>query len=305
MTFSQLEYLIALDKTKSFKLAAEQCFITQPALSMQIQKLEQDWGVKLIDRSSYPIQTTAIGQKIIKQALQILHQVELLNATILENRGLISKKIKLAVIPTSASFLIPELLKINHSKDYELELFELTTDQIILELKAGSIDYGIMATPTHDAELNELVLYYEELYAYGSFSDKQSKNVSIEDLRENKVWLLKEGHCFRNQVLNLCEWIDKRESGHSYESGSLETLKRIVDKEQGVTLLPKFFCNDFSKQDLKKLKSVIPQPVRELSLVSSINQFKRKAQDKFLIDLLAMTFVKKNVKSVKAPLSIL
>jgi LysR family hydrogen peroxide-inducible transcriptional activator len=273
MTITQLEYIIALDTHRNFVNAADSCFVTQPTLSMQIQKLEDELGVKLFDRSKQPVVPTQIGEAIINQARNVLKEHSKIIELVKDEKGIIRGDLRVAIIPTIAPYLIPRFLIkfLDQYPDVNLIINELTTEQIIYHLKNDLIDCAIMASPIKDKNLNEETLYYEEFVAYVSKGNKLFKKNTLkyEDLDIGDIWILNEGHCMRSQVLNICS---ERKKGNSktrfeYQTGSVETLKRIVEQGDGITILPELAIMDMSDEQMELVRYFkSPEPVREISL---------------------------------------
>lgn len=284
MTLIQLEYIIAVDTYKSFVLAAEKSFVTQPTLSMQIQKLEKSLDVRIFDRSKQPIVATDIGAAIINQARSVLKERDKIKELISETQDELGGEIRIGVIPTLAPYLLPKILGSFMEKypKMKLQIWESTTTKVINELKLGLLDCGILSTPLDDNELIENPLFYESFVAYISQDSILNKTVTVNatDLLNEKLWLLNEGHCMRNQVLNICQ--KKRmlnpEQTLEYNTGSVETLKRMVDMNSGVTILPELSILDFSEDELESVRYFkSPEPVREISLITTKNFLKKKA----------------------------
>jgi len=281
MTLVQLEYLVALDTHRNFVQAAEKCFVTQPTLSMQIQKLEEQLGVTLFDRSKQPVVPTTIGTEIIEQARVILNETGKLNEIISERKGDISGDLKLGIIPTIAPYLLPQVI-VNLMDKYpnvHLIIWEYTTGQIIQQLKSGLLDCGILSTPVDDGSLNETPIFYERFVTYISRSNDllKKKLVRANDINPEDVWLLNEGHCMRNQVLNICQR-KKAAPGRQFEynTGSVETLKRMVDLNNGLTILPELAISNLSAEQLERIRHFkSPEPTREISIVTHRNFLKR------------------------------
>jgi LysR family hydrogen peroxide-inducible transcriptional activator len=306
MTITQLEYIIAVDTYRHFSEAAAQCFITQPTLSMQIQKLEEDLGVKIFDRSKQPVIPTEIGEEIIRQARVVIHEVKMMQQLIKDRQGLLQGELRVGIIPTLAPYLLPLFLQgfLHKYPDIKIKVKELTTDHIIEMLKSGRIDAGLLVTPLQDNSILEYPLFYEEMVAYVSKSNAAFKKnyVLADDIEMSELWLLEEGHCFRDQVMNLCELKrqNKEQSHFEYEAGSVETLRKMVEMNKGVTILPEMATFDFSvKQQnmVRHFKS--PAPVREVSLVTHRNYVKKKLVDVLKQEVLAslpekITLNKKN-----------
>ena len=275
MTLVQLEYVRALDMQKHFAKAAAHCNITQPSLSMQVQKLEEELGVQIFIRTN-PVTTTETGQIIIEQAKRILAEARMMQQLIQQEKNIIAGTLKIGIIPTLAPYLLPQFLQalIKKYPQVRLSIHELTTENIIRQLKHGSLDAGILATPLNVPELKEAFLFNEEFVAYVSRMEKKvfnKKYLLPGDIDVHKMWLLEEGHCLRNQVMNLCALQKDAsiERHFDYAAGSIETLKNFVDKNGGITLLPELATYDMTnakKNMLRYFKS--PAPAREISLAT-------------------------------------
>lgn len=281
MTFTQLEYIIALDTHRHFALAAEKCFVTQPTLSMQIQKLEEELGVKIFDRTKQPVIPTEIGAAVIAQARTTLRESLTIKQIIDHKKDALSGELHIGIIPTLAPYLLPPLYKSMKEKYPELNLIikESITENVIHELKNNRLDCGIVVTPLKDSSIKEDPLFYEELFIYvskkNSLSDK--KYVLANEIDPDQLWLLEEGHCFRSQVLNLCELRKSRDFHFKYETGNIETLKRMVDKSDGITILPELAVMEFTKAELRLVKRLKqPSPAREVSIVTHRDYIKSK-----------------------------
>ncbi|HLK30891.1 MAG TPA: LysR substrate-binding domain-containing protein [Puia sp.] len=281
MTLTQLEYIIALDNYRHFALAAEHCFVTQPTLSMQIQKLEDELGVKIFDRTKQPVIPTEIGEHILEKARTTLHEANTIKQIIDDQKDTLSGELRIGIIPTLAPYLLPPLYKSVNEKYPKLNLIikESITEDVIYKLKNNRLDCGIVVTPLKDPSIKEDVLFYEELFVYVSkknaLSDK--KYVLANEIDPNQLWLLEEGHCFRSQILNLCELRKSSDFHFKYETGNIETLKRMVDKSDGITILPELAVMEFNKAQLnlvKRLKQ--PSPAREVSIVTHRDHIKTK-----------------------------
>lgn len=271
MTITQLQYVLAVAEHRNFTLAAEKCFVTQPTLSMQIQKVEEELGVQIFDRTKKPIQLTDIGQKIVAQARNIVNESERIRDIVDQQKGFIGGEFRLGIIPTVTTTLLPMFLT-NFIRKYpkvQLKIEELNTEQIIAGLKSGQLDAAIAATPLEEEKLKEIVLYYEPFVAYipegHAKFDKQE--IEVEDLNPDEILLLRDGHCFRDGVLNLCN-IPTGRNKFSIESGSFETLIKLADEGLGTTLLPYLHTLDLKEKDQKKLRHFKePKPAREISLI--------------------------------------
>lgn len=274
MTFTQLEYVIAVDTWRHFATAAEHCFVTQPTLSMQIQKLEDELGVRIFDRSKQPVVPTEMGAEIITHSRKLLQQKELLQNLVQERKGQLSGLLKIAVIPTLAPYLLPLFVSGFHKKYPHVKLVvqEMMTESILTQLKEGRLDAAIMATPLMDSGLKEHFLFFEEFLIFTAPSHPLFNKdlVEVSDIDSNQLWLMKEGHCFRTQVLNFCELNQKCGTSlpFEFEAGSLETLKKLVEVQEGFTILPELSTLDMRKAEMNLVKRFTdPAPMREISLV--------------------------------------
>ncbi|ADR21651.1 transcriptional regulator [Marivirga tractuosa] len=279
-TISQLEYIIALDTYRHFGKAAGNCFITQPTLSMQINKLEDNLGVKIFDRSRQPVVPTELGSLILEQARRVVNEAKKMEEIIEDQKKEVSGALKIGVIPTIAPYLLPLFAKsfMNKYPSINIQVQELLTEDTLAAIKSEAIDVGIVVGPLNDSSFREIPIYYEKFlgYAHNTNLEPPEEPISGKDLENNELWLLNEGHCFREQVLNICQ---NRNFDNilNYQSGSLEALKRMVDKQGGVTLLPELATLDLSPNDSKKLRTFKkPTPFREVSLVMKRDFLKRR-----------------------------
>jgi LysR family hydrogen peroxide-inducible transcriptional activator len=310
MTLIQLEYVIALDRYRHFASAASHCFVTQPTLSMQIHKLEQELGIKIFDRSKQPVIPTEAGVEIIEQAKKIIAEQEQMYEMVHTRKGILSGELKIGIIPTLAPYLLP-LFAQQFTQKYptvKLIVNEMMTDLAINRLREGSIDAAILVTPLQEYGIKEDVLFYEELMVYVSKKNEDFKKnyVLAQDIDPNKLWLLEEGHCFRSQIMNLCELQKASKEGHSleYEAGSIETLRRMVELTNGITILPELATMDLNvkqQQQLRLFKR--PAPMREVSLVVHRDFIKKRLIEILKIEIIAAVpeKIKKNKNSFVLP----
>ena len=280
MTITQLQYVLAVAEHKNFTIAAEKCFVTQPTLSMQIQKIEDELNVLIFDRNKKPIELTAIGQKIVDQAKNIVSEAGKIKDIVEYQKGFIGGEFRIGIIPTIMPTLLPMFLN-NFIKKYpkiKLIIEELGTNEIITKLKNGHLDAAIAATPLEDEKIKEIVLYYEPFVAYIPENNSITKKneIEISDLNLENILLLQDGHCFRDGILNLCknQQIIKNNS-FQLESGSFETLIKLADEGLGITFLPYLHTLNLGEQDRSKLKQFKePKPAREVSLIYPKNELK-------------------------------
>ena len=280
MTITQLKYVLAVAEFKNFTVAAEKCFVTQPTLSMQIQKIEEELDIKIFDRSKKPIQITDIGEKIINQSKSIVVEADRIRDIVQQQKGFIGGEFRLGIIPTIMPTLLPMFLN-NFIKRYpkvKLIIEELNTDEIIIRLLSGKLDAAIAATPLNEEKIKEVVLYFEPFVAYIPENNQNynKKEINIADLNLNEILLLQDGHCFRDNILNICK-TDNSIADNSFkiESGSFETLIKLADEGLGITLLPYLHTLDLREKDHLKLKQFAdPKPAREVRLIYPKNELK-------------------------------
>jgi LysR family hydrogen peroxide-inducible transcriptional activator len=272
MTLLQLKYAVALEKVRNFAQAAQELFIAQPTLSLQIQKLEKHLGFLIFDRSTNPISITFEGKEFLKQARVVLQESEKLEFMFSQKNENFSGELKLGVIPTIASSLLVKIIPLLRAKYPELVLriFEIPTYQIIQKLEGSEIDIGILATPLGNKKIKENPIYYEPFRVYFPENIRFSQStVNIEDIQNYEMIVLGEEHCFRGQSLKIC----KNSRIARIEAGSFETIKKLVDNNLGLTLLP-YFEEVTYPERIKNLNP--PIPAREVSLVTSQSFFKTK-----------------------------
>ena len=269
MTLQQLEYIVALDKTRHFVRAAEMCNVTQPTLSAMIQKLEDELDCRIFDRSNHPIQPTEIGELILKQAHVILFNSNQLKENVQVHKGSLAGNLNLAMIPTVAPYLLPDFISIfrKNYPDIMLRISEMRTETIIQKLLTAEIDMAILSTPLENAQILEVPLYYEKFEAYISPRESifQLQEISTTEMPLEHLWVLEEGHCLRNQVFNFCE---NRIHSSTYEAGSIDTLVKIVDVNGGYTVIPELHIDLLSELQKKNLRKIVkPEATREIALV--------------------------------------
>ena len=280
MTITQLKYVLAVAEYKNFTLAADKCFVTQPTLSMQIQKIEEELNIQIFDRTKKPIQLTDIGQKIVTQAKSIVNEADRIQDIVEQQKGFIGGEFRLGIIPTIMPTLLPMFLN-NFIKKYpkvKLIIEELNTAEIITKLNNGHLDAAIAATPLQEEKIKEIVLYYEPFMAYipEGHQNYQKKEIEVADLNLDEILLLQDGHCFRDGILNLCRNNTRNEINHfQIESGSFETLIKLANEGLGTTLLPYLHTLDLNESDKNKLRHFKePKPAREVSIIYPKSELK-------------------------------
>ena len=262
MTLSQLDYIVAVDTYRHFATAADACHVTQPTLSMQIQKLEDELGILVFDRSKQPVVPTETGQAILAQARDVLRAARRIPEIVSESKNDFQGELRIGIIPTLAPYLLPYFIGefIGKYPAVSVQIQELVTEQIVERLRNGLIDVGLVVTPLTENGITEMPLFQEPFIVYAADAHPllDKPTVTPDDLDTDGLWLLTDGHCFRNQVINLCgadrlstSPTSLQPSGSSatrlrYETGSLETLIKLIDKQDGFTLLPYLATVDMS-----------------------------------------------------------
>ncbi|XMO85440.1 LysR substrate-binding domain-containing protein [Algibacter sp. AS12] len=280
MTITQLYYVLAVAENQNFTKAAEKCFVTQPTLSMQIQKLEDQLDVLIFDRSKKPIELTEVGKKIVNQARNIVNESYRIQDIVDQQKGFIGGEFKLGIIPTVMPTLLPMFLKsfIKKHPKVKLKIEELTTEEIITRLKDGHLDAAIAATPLEDDSIKERVLYFEPFVSYIPKGHRLHTNskIDVTDLDIDDMLLLEDGHCFRDGVINLCKVLKNQpDDNFQLESGSIETLIKLSNEGLGMTLLPYLHTLDINETEKANLHYFNePTPAREVSLLYHKSELK-------------------------------
>ncbi|MGF7214517.1 LysR family hydrogen peroxide-inducible transcriptional activator [Spirosoma lacussanchae] len=288
MTLTQLDYIVAVDTFRHFATAADACHVTQPTLSMQIQKLEDELGVLIFDRSKQPVVPTELGLAILAQSREVLRTARRIPELVSESKNDFRGDLRIGIIPTLAPYLLPYFIGefIRKYPAVSVRIQELVTEQVVERLRNGLIDVGMVVTPLTENGITEVPLFEEPfvLYASEGHSLSAKKTIAPADLHTDGLWLLTEGHCFRNQVINICGADRQTPDGSlleparlQYETGSLETLIKLIDRQSGFTLLPYLATVDMDPARRARLRSFeSPQPVREVSLVMHRSFLKRQ-----------------------------
>jgi LysR family transcriptional regulator, hydrogen peroxide-inducible genes activator len=275
ITLTQLQYIVAVDRHGTFRAAAKACFVTQPTLSMQVKKLEEDLGVQIFDRSEQPVRATPLGKQLIEQSAIVLSHAARLEDLVHEARDKLEGDLRLAVIPTLAPYLLPLFVE-HFAKRYpkvHLRIEERTTDSILDALRKNEQDIGLLATPLGEPMVRELPLFREPFYVYAAKDSKLARlhEVADVDLKDERVLLLSEGHCLRSQVVRVCGYRQGRNAKPApfeFESGSIETLCHMVDKGLGYTVIPHLARGWSATRNGRVIPFSEPRPSREVSLVA-------------------------------------
>jgi len=267
-----MEYIVALSEERNFVRAAERCHVSQPALSMQVKKAEELLGVSLFDRSKNPLEVTPHARQFVARLREFLTEMQRFQRSFMEDLSSLAGEFRFGIIPTLSAPILPDFLKsfAEQHAEAHLTIYELQTEDIIGKLKNDALDLALLATPLEEDTIREVPVFHEPFYVYASEGHPlyQKPSVSTEDFHYNDLLLLADGHCVRNQVLNICMRDNKKATGlnYHYESGSLETLIRLVDKGIGFTLLPELSLPGTLENPKIKSFAEFP-PSREISLV--------------------------------------
>ena len=285
MTITQLQYVLAIAEHKNFTKAAEKCFVTQPTLSTQIQKLEEELDILIFDRSKKPIELTDVGRKIVQQAKNIVNESDRIQDIVDQQKGFIGGEFKIGIIPTVMPTLLPMFLKtfIKKYPKVKLKIEELTTEDVITKIIDGHLDAAIVSTPLENEKIKERILFYEPFVGYIPPHHRlnSNKKIDVSDLEIEDMLLLEDGHCFRDGVINLCKTFKKQsDDNFQLESGSIETLVKLSNEGLGMTLLPYLHTldlNDKLQENLRHFNE--PIPAREVSIIYHKSELKMQIID--------------------------
>ena len=274
MTLQQLEYIVAVYRTRHFVKAAEACGVTQPTLSAMIQKLEAELDVKLFERSSQQVMPTAIGKVVVEQAWKVLNRARKLKDIVAEEKKSLTGTFRLGILPTIAPYLLPRFFPrlMRENSSLEIRVVEMKTAYIRRAIDRGEIDAAVMVDTGDLDDYAPTTLFYEQFLAYVSPSDQLSakKSIKTSDLSNELLWLLDEGHCFRDQLVKYCQLKAAKTSQSAYSLGSIETFMRIVENGQGVTFIPELATMQLTPTQKELVRPfAIPIPTREVVMATS------------------------------------
>jgi LysR family hydrogen peroxide-inducible transcriptional activator len=278
MTLQQLEYIIAIDDYRQFILAADKCFVTQPTLTMGVKKLEDELGVEIFDRNRKPVVPTPVGLEIINMARNVVGNARQITEFVRREKDEMKGEIRIGVLPTLAPYVLPLFIPdfIRSYPGMDLNIREMNSLEMIVQLKTNQLDVGLVVTPLEETELMEFPIFNEPFLVYAHPESKilTGGKISQADLNNKDLLLLSEGHCFRNQTLSICKLDQPLKKGLTFESGSLEAIKGLVNRGLGFTLVPMLAVSASERSQVASFKA--PIPVREVSLVMYRTFFKRK-----------------------------
>lgn len=282
MNLQQLEYIIAVDNLRHFVQAAEHCCVTQPTLSMMIKKLEEELNVRIFDRNKQPVVPTDIGSRLIDQARTVLKEANRIHEIARSFNGSMSGDLRIGIIPTVSPYVLPELVPAFTRKYPEInfQVSEMVTSRITAELKNGKLDAAVIATPLGESSFQETALYRESFYVFLSEDNGlyDKKYILPEDITGDELWLLEEGHCLSDQIRKFCE-LRKNQLNKlfTFRSGSIETLIRMVERNGGITILPRLAARELPPEKRRFLRSFAdPAPYREIRLVTNREEVKAR-----------------------------
>lgn len=274
MTLQQLEYVLAVDRCKHFGRAADECRVSQPTLSAMVQKLETELGAKIFERTAHAVSTTELGKKIVAKARETLLAADSIRHIVAEERCEMGGTFRLGILPTIAPYLLPRFfpkLCATHP-ELDLRVTELKTVQLKQALADHKVDAAILVATGDLAGFDAETLYYEQFMAYVSRGDQLFDHSSIKtsDLVDEPLWLLDEGHCFRDQLVKFCNLKSARQSKRAYTLGSIETFMRMVESGQGVTFIPELALLQLTADQRQLVRPfAIPIPTREIQLLTA------------------------------------
>lgn len=303
MNIQQLEYILAVDQFRHFAKAAEHCRVTQPTLSMMIQKLEDELGIKLFDRNVQPVRPTSSGRKVIDQARVVLQQAAKIKEIVNEEEQSLKGTFRLSVLPTIAPYLLPRFFQqlSEEHKELDIRVQEMQTTPTITALINGDIDAAIIASHPVEQQIQGQTIYYEEFFGYVSRNEHIFKNdlIRTSDINGERLWLLDEGHCFRDQLMRFCQLEKVKINQAAYRLGSMETFMRMVESGNGITFIPELAVLQLSEEQKKLVRPfAIPKPTREIVFITRTD-FIRHTISNILIDAIKKS-VPKEMLTLKA-----
>lgn len=303
MTLQQLEYIIAVDRFRHFTKAAEHCRVTQPTLSAMIQKLEEELDTRIFDRNQQPVCPTPIGLLIIKQAREVLVQVNRIKNIIEEEKHSMNGTFTLGILPTIAPYLLPRFFPQLAKKYPQLDfrVVEMKTSDIKKALPEGSIDAGILAQLPDLGDFNRQHLFYEKYFAYVNRNSPlfQREIIRTSDLSNELLWMLDEGHCFRDQLVKFCQLKSARASQLTYQLGSIETFMRMVENGKGMTFIPELAVTQLSDSQQELVRPfAIPTPTRQIVMLTAKDYIRHTLIDTLTAEIQAS--VPREMLAIKA-----
>ena len=304
MTLQQLEYILAVERYRHFGRAAEACNVTQPTLSAMIGKLEEELNAKLFDRNRQPICPTPVGEQVLRQAKEVLAQADSIKDIVEEEKHSLNGTFRVGILPTIAPYLLPrffpQLMKKYPTLDIRVR--EMKTHEIKEALLQGDIDVGILAQIEGLEEYEQTHLFYEKYEGYVSREDAlfAKETLRTSDVASSRdLWLLDEGHCFRDQMVRFCQMKSSQTSQLAYNLGSMETFMRMVESGKGITFIPELAVMQLSGEQKELVRPfAIPVPTRQLILITNRNFIRQTLLDVIVKEIQAS--VPKEMLKMKA-----
>ena len=304
MTLQQLEYILAVDRYRHFGRAAEACNVTQPTLSAMIGKLEEELNAKLFDRNRQPICPTPVGEQVLRQAKEVLAQADSIKDIVEEEKHSLNGTFRVGILPTIAPYLLPRFFPqlMKRYPTLDIRVREMKTHEIKEALLQGDIDAGILANIEGLEEYSQLHLFYEKYEGYVSREDAlfAKETLRTSDVASSRdLWLLDEGHCFRDQMVRFCQMKSSQTSQLAYNLGSMETFMRMVESGKGITFIPELAVMQLGSEQKELVRPfAIPVPTRQLLLITNRNFIRQTLLDVIVKEIQAS--VPKEMLKLKA-----
>lgn len=271
ISIQQMQYIVVLSEEQHFQRASDRCFVTQPTLSMQIKKAEEQLGYLVFDRESNPIRLSPSGEKLLPILRELLSENEKIKRLSDQLKGHVKDEIRLGIIPTVACYLLPQLFGQWRETfaDITLSIHEMKTVDVLEAMERKEIDLGIIAGPHTDARLRSIPLFQEEIFVYAP--SVASSQIALQDLQEMHPWLLNQGNCLRTQMIHFCQLKKQGEENEwNYEGGNLPLIMEMVDRHGGYTLVPEYFTlSEQQQKGIKRIADLPNSPAREIIALCS------------------------------------
>ncbi len=284
MNLRDLQYLVAVADVRNFSQAADKCFVSQPTLSNQIRKLEETLGITLFERNNKRVIPTETGEQIVALARKVLHQVDTMHDVAKSSKDPLAGKFRLGAFPTLSTYIFPTLVpKITATlPQLKLVLIEEKTQQLLERLKRGELDAALLALPIHDDQLEVRTLFDDEflLATPATHALAKQKQVTQHNISGEKLLLLEEGHCLRDQALAVCQLAGSEEE-QDFRATSLETLRQMVKAGTGITFMPHIAIHP-DERDICYIPFKKPAPHRTIGLVWRKTSVRRAVIEKIL-----------------------
>lgn len=281
ISLQQMQYIVVLSEEQQFQRASERCFVTQPTLSMQIKKAEEQLGYLVFDRESSPLRLTPAGQQLVPILRELLSENEKIKSLSEQLKGNLKEEIRLGIIPTVACYLIPALFGEwqKSFKQLKLSIIEMKTTEVLEAFERKEIDLGIIAGPHVDQRLRSIPLFKEEIQVYAP--EISSSTLKMSDLQEMHPWLLNQGNCLRTQMVQFCQLKEFTPTNEwNYEGGNLPLIIEMVDRNGGYTLIPSnYLLSNKQREGIKTISDLDAAPAREIIALCSNRSAKMQAME--------------------------